>query len=94
MTCGIATTRFRFSLPASLAIAVSESVFKFNGGLDKNSRAAQAGFDSFMTLGIAELYLIPKALWERVSDENVRLTVWFDAEGRALAYKWTALPKQ
>jgi hypothetical protein len=51
---------------------------------------AQAGFDSFMTLGLAEIYLIPKALWERTTDENLQLTVWFDANGRALAYKWAA----
>jgi hypothetical protein len=33
-------------------------------------------------------------LWERVTDEDLQLTVWFDAEGRALAYKWAALSKQ
>jgi hypothetical protein len=75
-------------------IALSESVFSFKGRLDKKGRVAQAGFDSFMTLGLAEIYLIPKALWERVTDEDLQLTVWFDAEGRALAYKWAALSKQ
>ena len=43
---------------------------------------------------LAEIYLIPKALWENVSDEDLQLIVWFDGQGRALAYKWTALPKQ
>lgn len=75
-------------------IVLAESTFSFKGRLDKNRRVAQAGFDSFMTLGVAEIYLIPKALWERVTDEKLQLTVWFDAEGRALAYKWSALPKQ
>jgi hypothetical protein len=73
--------------------AVSESVFLFKGRLDKKRRVAQAGFDSFMTLGIAELYLIPKALWERATDEELQLTVWFGGEGRALAFKWSPLPR-
>lgn len=75
--------------------AVSESVFGFRGRLGtKASRATQASFDSFMTLGLAEIFLIPKALWELVSDEDLQLTVWFDGQGRALAYKWDALQKQ
>jgi hypothetical protein len=74
-------------------VAVSESVFKFSGRLGKHSRAVQASFDSFMTLGLAEIYLIPKALLERVSDETLQLTVWFDQDGGALAYKWSAPPK-
>lgn len=75
-------------------MAVSVSVFKFSGRLGKDSRAVQASFDSFMTLGLAEIYLIPKALWEHVSDEDLQLTVWFDAESRAVAYKWATLAKQ
>jgi hypothetical protein len=82
------------SLLTPSGMAVSESVFKFSGRLGKNSRAVQASFDSFMTLGLAEVYLIPKALWERFSDEELHLTVWFDSEGRALAYKWAAPPAQ
>ena len=74
-------------------IAVSESVFRFKGRLDKQRRVAQAGFDSFMTLGLAEIYLIPKAVWERTTDEELLLTVWFDADDRALAYKWEAPSK-
>jgi hypothetical protein len=69
-------------------LAVSTSVFHFKGRLGKNTRATQASFDSFMTLGLAEVYLIPKALWERATDERLELTVWFDREGRAVAYKW------
>ncbi len=72
--------------------AVSAAVFKFTGRLGKDSRAVQASFDSFMTLGLAEIYLIPKALWERVTDEHLQLTVWFDTEGRAVAYKWAEAP--
>ena len=79
------------SLLARSRIAVSESIFKFSGRLGKNSRAVQASFDSFMTLGLAEIYLIPKALWEHISDEDLQLTVWFDSEGHALAYKWAPL---
>jgi hypothetical protein len=45
-----------------------------------------------MTLGLAELYLIPKALWERFTDEELELTVWFNANSEALAYRW-APPK-
>jgi hypothetical protein len=79
------------SLLAPAELVVSESVFRFSGRLGKNSRAVQASFDSFMTLGLAEIYLIPKALWERLVDEDLQLTVWFDGAGRALAYKWAAL---
>ncbi len=75
-------------------MVVSESVFKFKGRLDKDGRASQAGFDSFMTLGLAELYLIPKAIWERASGDDLQVSVWFNADGRALAYKWALLPKQ
>ena len=83
------------SLLAQQDTAVSESVFGFRGRLGtKASRATQASFDSFMTLGLAEIFLIPKALWEQVSDEDLQLTVWFDSQGRALAYKWDALQKQ
>jgi hypothetical protein len=82
----------QISLLTPSGMAASESVFKFSGRLGKNSRAVQASFDSFMTLGLAEVYLIPKALWERFSDEELQLTVWFDSEGHALAYKWAALP--
>ena len=75
-------------------IAVSESVFGFKGRLDKKRRVAQSGFDSFMTLGVAEIYLIPRALWQRAIDEQLELTVWFDVDGHALAYKWAAPAKQ
>ena len=75
-------------------VASSEEVFRFRGRLDKQRRVAQSGFDSFMTLGIAEIYLIPKALWERAIDEELQLTVWFDASGRALAFKWAASSEQ
>ena len=75
-------------------MAVTESVFKFRGRLGRDSRAVQASFDSFMTLGLAEIYLIPKALLERAYDDDLQLTVWFDSGGRALAYKWAALPTQ
>ena len=81
------------SLLVSRDTAVSESVFRFRGRLGKDSRAVQASFDSFMTLGLAEIYLIPKALLERTYDEDLQLTVWFDGGGRALAYKWDALPR-
>jgi hypothetical protein len=47
-----------------------------------------------MTLGMAELFLIPKALWERTVDEELELTVWFAADGRALAYKWSELRRR
>jgi hypothetical protein len=67
-------------------------VFNFKGRLESKARAGQAGFDSFMTLGLAELYLIPKALWERFTDEELELTVWFNANNEALAYRW-APPK-
>ena len=73
-------------------VAHAESVFLFKGRLDKNRRVAQASFDSFMTLGLAELYLIPKALWERSVDQELQLAVWFDTEGRAVAFKWSARP--
>jgi hypothetical protein len=78
----------------SQEIAYSESVFSAKGRLNKSGRVAQTGFDSFMTLGLAEIYLIPKALWERAIDEDLQLTVWFDTEGRALAYKWATLSTQ
>ncbi|MCX7199173.1 MAG: hypothetical protein NTW37_14655 [Proteobacteria bacterium] len=69
-------------------VAVSKSVFAFKGRLESKARAGQAGFDSFMTLGLAEIYLIPKALWERLIDDDLQLTVWFNAVGQAVAYKW------
>lgn len=69
-------------------LAVSYAVFAFKGRLDSKARAGQAGFDSFMTMGLAELYLIPKALWERTFDEDLQLTVWFSAAGQAVAYQW------
>jgi hypothetical protein len=75
-------------------VTASEAVFRFKGRLDKDARAGQAGFDSFMTLGLAELYLIPKAIWERASGEDLQLRVWFSVDGRALAYKWSPLVKQ
>jgi hypothetical protein len=75
-------------------MAVSESSFRFRGRVGKDNRAAQPGFDSFMTLGLAEIYLIPKALWERAREDDALLTVWFDSSGRALAYKWAVLTKQ
>ncbi len=74
--------------------ALSKAVFDFKGRLDGKARAAQAGFDSFMTLGLAEVYLIPKALWERLTDEELELTVWFDINDRAVAYKWDPLPRR
>lgn len=67
---------------------ILKSAFAFKGRLDSKARAGQAGFDSFMTLGLAEIYLIPKALWERSTDEDLQLTVWFDAAGQALAFQW------
>ena len=69
-------------------IVVSEAVFRSNGRVGKDTRAAQPGFDSFMTLGLAEIYLVLKALWERAREDDLQLTVWFDSRGRALAYKW------
>jgi len=69
-------------------MAVSNSAFAFKGRLDSKARSGQAGFDSFMTLGLAEIYLIPKALWERITDEELQLTVWFNSGGQAVAYKW------
>jgi hypothetical protein len=69
-------------------LVVSTAVFQFKGRLDSKARAGQAGFDSFMTLGLSELFLIPKALWERTIDEDLELTVWFSASGQALAYQW------
>jgi hypothetical protein len=75
-------------------VTASEAVFRFKGRLDKDARAGQAGFDSFMTLGLAELYLIPKAIWERSWGEDLQLKVWFSVDGRALAYKWSPLVKQ
>ena len=74
-------------------IATNEARFLFRGRLDKQARAGQAGFDSFMTLGLAELFLIPKALWERTTNEELNLTVWFGSDGRALAYKWSEVQK-
>jgi hypothetical protein len=82
------------SLFESNTVTASEVVFRFKGRLDKDGRAGQAGFDSFMTLGLAELYLIPKAIWERASGEDLQLKVWFGADGRALAYKWSPWVKQ
>ena len=56
-------------------IVHSELVFRAKGRLNKSDRVAQTGFDSFMTLGLADVYLIPKALWERAVDEDLQLTV-------------------
>jgi hypothetical protein len=72
----------------SNGLAFSNAVFAFKGRLDSKARAGQAGFDSFMTMGLAEFYLIPKALWERTFDEDLQLTVWFNAAGLAVAYQW------
>lgn len=69
-------------------LAVSESVFRFSGRVGKDTLAAQPGFDSFMTLGLAETFLVPKALLERARQDDSLLAVWFDSQGRALAYKW------
>lgn len=68
-------------------LAFSSSAFSFKGRLESKARSGQAGFDSFMTLGLAEIYLIPKALWERFTDEELELTVWFNANSEAVAYK-------
>jgi hypothetical protein len=75
--------------PNDTALEVSSFVFK--GRRDRQARVAQAGFDSFMTLGLAELFLVPKALWERAVDEQLKLTVWFGSDGHALAFQWSAL---
>jgi hypothetical protein len=72
-------------------LAVSESVFRFSGRVGKDTRAVQPSFDSFMTLGLAEIFLVPKALLERARQDDSLLTVWFDSQGRALAYKWMLL---
>lgn len=69
-------------------LADSQAIFEWKGRLDSKARAGQAGFDSFMTLGLAELYWIPKALWERTFDEVLQLTVWFSASGEVVAYHW------
>lgn len=74
------------------AIAVAERVFAVKGRLDKDRRAGEAGFDSFMTLGLAEIVLIPRALLERVIGGDLQLTVWIDDIGPVLAYKYTAPP--
>jgi hypothetical protein len=78
----------RINLLNSQELAASKTVFAFKGRLDSKARAGQAGFDSFMTLGLAELYLIPKAIWERSTDEDLQLTVWFSSNGQAVAYQW------
>jgi hypothetical protein len=75
-------------------MAVSAAIFRYSGKIGKDPRAGQAGFDSMMTLGLAEIYLIPKALWQRATDEPLQLTVWFDDAGHALAYKWAVLQRQ
>jgi hypothetical protein len=72
-------------------LAVSESVFRFGGRVGKDNRAVQPSFDSFMTLGLAEIVLVPKALLERARENGYLLTVWFDSQGRSLAYKWEPL---
>lgn len=89
---GFDTDKGSYPIPP-LDSAVSESVFKFSGRVGKDTRASQAGFDSFMTIGVAEVFLIPKALWERSREDDLQLTVWFDDGGRALAYKWAPLQK-
>ncbi len=82
------------SVMSPRATVVSRSTYAFRGRLGKNDRKVQYSFDSFMTLGLAEVFLIPKALWERATDEDLELTVWFDGDGRAGAYQWTAAAKR
>lgn len=69
-------------------LADTQAVYEWKGRLDSKARAGQAGFDSFMTLGLAELYWLPKALLERTFDEILQLTVWFNASGEVVAYHW------
>jgi hypothetical protein len=92
-TDGFDTTKGSYPIPPPDS-AVSEAAFRFRGRVGRDNRAAQPSFDSFMTLGLAEVYLIPKAVWERASEDDAQLTVWFDSHGRALAYKWAVLSKQ
>jgi hypothetical protein len=75
-------------------VAVSQSLYKFKGHRDgKQGRVAQAGFDSFMTLGLAEVFLVPKAMLERGASEDLFLAAWFAADGRVVAYQWLELPR-
>lgn len=92
-TYGFDANRGSYPIPP-VDIAVSESTFRFSGRVGKDTRAVQPSFDSFMTLGLAEIYLIPKALAERALEGDSQLTVWFDGRGRALAYKWVVLNGQ
>ena len=69
-------------------LADTQAIYEWKGRLDSKTRAGQAGFDSFMTLGLAELYWIPKALFERTFDEILQLSVWFSASGEIVAYHW------
>ena len=63
-------------------------MFAFKGRLESKARAGQAGFDGFMASGLAEIYPMPKALWERLVDEDLQVTVWFNADDQAVAYGW------
>jgi hypothetical protein len=90
---GFDVKRGSYPIPP-LDTVVSESALRIRGRLGEDNRAAQPGFDSFTTMGLAEIYLIPKALWERACADDAQLAVWFDSSGRALAFKWAVLRKQ
>jgi hypothetical protein len=84
---GFDSVRGSYPIPTT-DLAATESTYRFIGRVGKDNRAAQPGFDSFMTLGLAEVFLVPKALIEQAQQEGSLLTVWFDTRGRSIAYKW------
>jgi hypothetical protein len=90
---GFDANKGSYSIPPPDMVA-TESAFRFSGRVGNDTRAVQPSFDSFMTLGLAEIFLMPKALWERAREDDSQLTVWFDSNGRALAYKWAVLQRQ
>lgn len=63
--------------------------YKFVGRLRRIHDSGEATSLALMTFGASELLTIPVAVSERANDQTHILTVWFDENSVAAAYKWT-----
>jgi hypothetical protein len=67
--------------------AIEKAYFKFKGNVQLQHDVGDAIGANLMTLGIGELFLIPAAVNERVTDREFLFVVWFNQNGKAIAYR-------
>jgi hypothetical protein len=67
--------------------AIEKAFFKYKGNVQLKHDVGDAIGANLMTLGIGELFLIPAAVNERVTDSEFLFIVWFDLNGKAIAYR-------